>query len=101
MNNLMFVITLDEMVKARGMSLYSVARYSTVPYNTLQRMIAKKGDQTSIDLSVLSRLCSTLDCTPNDLLRQVPDKEDEAIRMMLRGKDGRLKPGRPKKGGGK
>jgi DNA-binding Xre family transcriptional regulator len=99
MNTRMFIITLDEVVKARGISLYSVARHSTIPYNTFQRMIANKGEQTSADLSVLSRLCSTLDCTPNDLLRHVPDEEDEAIRMLVRGKGTRLVRGRPKKKG--
>jgi DNA-binding Xre family transcriptional regulator len=100
MNTSMFIIALDEVVKARGISLYSVARHSTIPYNTLQRMVSRKGEQTSIDLSVLSRLCSTLDCTPNDLLRYVPDKEDEAIRLLVKGIGGGLRRGRPKTKGG-
>jgi DNA-binding Xre family transcriptional regulator len=98
MNNSMFTITLDEAIKARGVSLYSVARDSRVPYNTLQRLVQNKGKQTSIDLSVLSRLCVTLDCTPNDLLRHVMDNDDKAIQMALKGRIEAPKRGRPKKG---
>ena len=98
----MFVITLDEAIKARpGITLYGVARDSRVPYNTLLRLVQNKGQQTSIDLSVLSRLCVTLDCTPNDLLRHVPDNNDKAIQLALKGRDGSPQRGRPKKGGAK
>ncbi len=93
----MFTITLDDVIKARGVTLYSVARDSRVPYNTLQRLVQNKGKQTSIDLSVLSRLCVTLDCTPNDLLKHVLDNDDKAIQMALRGRIELPKRGRPKK----
>jgi DNA-binding Xre family transcriptional regulator len=96
----MFTITLDEAIKARGVSLYSVARDSRVPYNTLQRLVQNKGKQTSIDLSVLSRLCVTLDCTPNDLLKHVLDNEDKAIKLALKGRDEAPKRGRPRKDSG-
>jgi DNA-binding Xre family transcriptional regulator len=97
MNTPMFIITLDEAVKARGVTLYGVARDSRVPYNTLLRLVQYKGKQSSIDLSVLSRLCTTLGCTPNDLLKYVPDSDDEAIRLTLRGRDETPKRGRPRK----
>src|SRR5262249_60898694 len=98
MNNSMFTITLDEAIKERGVTLYSVARDSRVPYNTLLRLVQNKGKQTSIDLSVLSRLCVTLDCTPNDLLENVLDNDDKAIQMALKGRVEIPKRGRPKKG---
>src|SRR5262245_4768602 len=101
MNNPMFTITLDEMIKARGVTLYGVARDSRVPYVTLQRLIQNKGKQSSIDLSVLSRLCTTLDCTPNDLLKHVLDNEDKAIQLALKGREAPPRRGRPAKGGGK
>lgn len=94
----MFVITLEEMLKARGVTLYGVARDSRVPYVTLQRLVQNKGKQSSIDLSVLSRLCVTLDCTPNDLLRHTLDNDDRAIQMALKGRDGSPQRGRPRKG---
>src|SRR5262245_60774710 len=98
MSNSMFIVTLDEAIKERGVTLYGVARDSRVPYNTLLRLVQNKGKQTSIDLSVLSRLCITLDCTPNDLLRHVLDTEDKAIQLALSGRDVIPQRGRPKKG---
>jgi DNA-binding Xre family transcriptional regulator len=94
----MFIITLDEVIKDRGVTLYGVARDSRVPYNTLQRLVQNKGKQASIDLSVLSRLCVTLDCTPNDLLKHVLDNDDKAIQMVLRGREASPQRGRPRKG---
>lgn len=99
MNNPMFTITLDEAIKSRGVSLYAVARDSRVPYTTLVRLVQQKGKQTSIDLSVLSRLCVTLECTPNDLLKHVLDNDDKAIQMALKGRVEAPTRGRPKKGG--
>jgi len=100
MNNQMFIITLDEVIKNRGVTLYGVARDSRVPYVTLQRLVQNKGKQASIDLSVLSRLCVTLDCSPNDLLKHVLDNDDKAIQMALKGRIESPKRGRPSKGGG-
>src|SRR5215510_3666526 len=94
----MFVITLEEMLKARGVTVYGVARDSRVPYVTLQRLVQNKGKQSSIDLSVLSRLCVTLDCTPNDLLKHVLDNEDRAIQLALKGREASPQRGRPRKG---
>jgi len=53
---------------------------------TPKPVVQNKGKQTSIDLSVLSRLRITLDCTPNDLLKHVLGNEDKAIRMALKGR---------------
>lgn len=93
----MFIITLDEVIKDRGVTLYGVARDSRVPYVTLQRLVQNKGKQASIDLSVLSRLCVTLDCTPNDLLKHVLDNDDKAIQMVLKGREASPQRGRPRK----
>src|SRR5262245_44991632 len=101
MNNPMFVITLDEMIRDRGVTLYGVARDSRIPYVTLQRLVQNKGKQASIDLSVLSRLCVTLNCTPNDLLQHVLDNDDKAIQMALKGREVSPQRGRPKKGSAK
>src|SRR5262245_24631616 len=100
MTNSMYIIKLDEVIKARkddGVTLYSVARDSRVPYNTLLRLVQNKGTQTSIDLRVLSRLTVTLDCTPNDLLELVMDNDDKAIQMALKGRIEPPRRGRPKK----
>jgi|SRR5215468_1925930 len=66
---------------------------------TPKPVVQNKGKQTSIDLSVLSRLRITLDCTPNDLLKHVLGNEDKAIRMALKGRVETPKRGQPKKEG--
>jgi DNA-binding Xre family transcriptional regulator len=55
-------------------SLYWLAYTAGVPYPTLWKL-AKKESQSSINLGVLSRICSALDCKPGDLLIYEEDEE--------------------------
>lgn len=59
-------VKLEKMVKAKGKSLYAVAKETGISYNTLFNI--KKGEVTSISFDVLEKLCDNLKCTPNDLL---------------------------------
>jgi DNA-binding Xre family transcriptional regulator len=79
----MFTITLMEALQKRNVTMYALARDTRIPYSALLRMEQKRGEQGSIDLSVLSRICTALDCTPNDLLKHVPDADDELVRVMM------------------
>lgn len=95
MQEQMFTITLTEVLQKRSVTMYALARDTRIPYSTLLRMEQKRGEQGSIDLSVLSRICTALNCTPNDLLKHVPDAEDELVRTLMATQK---KPkGRPKK----
>jgi putative transcriptional regulator len=104
MQEQMFTITLTEVLQDRNVTMYALARDTRIPYSTLLRMEQKRGEQGSIDLSVLSRICTALNCTPNDLLKHVPDADDELVRMLMAAQ--RKPKGRPKgskkskKGGG-
>lgn len=91
----MFTITLTEVLQKRNVTMYALARDTRIPYSTLLRMEQKRGEQGSIDLSVLSRICTALECTPNDLLKHVPDAEDELVRTLMAVQ--RKPKGRPKK----
>jgi len=96
MQEQMFTITLTEMLEKRKKSMYALSMDTRIPYSTLLRMEQKRSEQRSIDLSVLSRICTALSCTPNDLLKHVPDEEDELVRTLMAAQK---KPkGRPKKG---
>ena len=93
----MFTITLNEMLEKRKKLMYALSMDTRIPYSTLLRMEQKRGEQGSIDLSVLSRICTALSCTPNDLLKHVPDEDDELVRTLMAVQK---KPkGRPKKEG--
>jgi putative transcriptional regulator len=58
-------IKLDELLEARGKSLYAVAKETGVAYNALSKI--KKNDVRSISFDVMEKLCISLDCKPNDL----------------------------------
>ena len=96
MTDTMFTITLAEVLKARQKSMHTLSMDTRIPYSTIYRMAQKRGDQESIDLRVLSKICTALDCTPNDLLKHVLDEDDAMVKaIMAAQKRGR---GRPKKG---
>ena len=82
----MFTITLTEMLEKRQKSMYSLSMDTRIPYGTLLRMEQKRGEQGGRDLSVLSRLCTALNCTPNDLLKHAPDADDELVRALMAAK---------------
>ena len=91
MNASVITIQLNEAIQRKGVTLYWVAKNSGIPYVTLWTMSQKENagaTQESINLSVLSRLCSVLDCLPGDLLRYTPDAEDKAIVSLVKAKDG-------------
>jgi DNA-binding Xre family transcriptional regulator len=91
----MFTVTLKEMMELRDVKLYALAMDTRIAPTTLYRILENRGAQESIDLSVLSRLCTRLECTPNDLLKYVPDADDRLVMETM--KVLKRKPGRPKK----
>ena len=83
----MIATKLNEAVKRQGVTLYWVARNSGIPYPTLWTICQKENageTQESINLSVLSRLCTVLECTPNDLLHYKVSDEDKALLMLIK-----------------
>ena len=95
MKNPMILIKLNEVVQKKGRTLYWLAKNSGVPYVTLWNL-SKKETQRSIDLPVLSRVCTALDCMPADLLHYVPDAEDEAILSLIESKAAKVKAAKQK-----
>jgi putative transcriptional regulator len=81
----MIVLALNDVLKARGKTLYWLSRNAGVPYNTLWHL-AQKETQSSINLSMLFRVCAALDCTPGDILIYEDDEESRAIKSLIRTK---------------
>lgn len=73
MNAPVIQIRIKEALKERGRSLYWLAKHSGIPYNTLMRI--KDARTTSIDFRVLDAICTTLECTPSDVIEWTPDKK--------------------------
>lgn len=64
---------IDEMLEARGRSLYWLAKQSGVAYSTLWKL--KTADTQGVSFGVLDRICEALECDPGDLLVRVIDKK--------------------------
>ncbi|HYL98379.1 MAG TPA: helix-turn-helix transcriptional regulator [Blastocatellia bacterium] len=72
----MITVRLNELVKARGRSLYWLAKETGVSHNTLWRM--SKGLSSAISFDVLDRITDALDCAPGDLLVKVDGAKRKA-----------------------
>ena len=73
MNAVMIQMRIDEILSARGRSLYWLAKQSGVTYSTLWKL--KTADTQGISFGVLDRICKALECEPGDLLIRLPDKK--------------------------
>jgi len=82
----MIYIKLAEILQKRGRSLYWLSASAGVPYPTLWKLM-KKETQSSINLSVLSKVCSALNSLPGEILSYEPDEEDEAIKNLVKSKE--------------
>ena len=79
-------IELDKMLKSKKRSLYWLSAHAGVPYPTLWKLV-KKESQRSINLEVLSRICSALDCLPGDILVFEENEVDSAIKNLVKSRD--------------
>jgi putative transcriptional regulator len=79
-------IRLNEMLEKKGKSLYWLAANAGVPYPTLWKL-GKKESQSSINLHVLSKICSALNCLPGDILIYEEGEEDSAIKNLVKSRE--------------
>jgi len=79
-------IRLNEMLEKKGKSLYWLAANAGVPYPTLWKL-GKKESQSSINLHVLSKICSALNCLPGDILIYEESEEDSAIKNLVKSRE--------------
>ena len=90
MKSAVIYIELDKMLKRKEKSLYWLSANAGVPYPTLWKLV-KKERQRSINLEVLSRICSALNCLPGDILVYEEGEEDSAIKHLVKSRDKREK----------
>ncbi|MGH9763827.1 MAG: helix-turn-helix domain-containing protein, partial [Blastocatellia bacterium] len=62
-------LRIDELLKERGRSAYWLARQLGMGDGNLYKY--RKGQIKSVNLDLIVRLCSTLECTPGDLIEIV------------------------------
>ena len=68
------VVTLDEMLHARRMTLTELSAHVGITLANLS--ILKTGKAKGLRFETLSAICAALDCQPGDLLRYVPGDGD-------------------------
>ena len=64
------VVTLDEMLHARRMTLTELSAHVGITLANLS--ILKTGKAKGLRFETLAAICAALDCQPGDLLRYVP-----------------------------
>lgn len=65
-NSSMIQTRIDELLQARGRSLYWLAKEARIAYTTLWKL--KTATSQGISFGVLDRICIALDCNPGDVL---------------------------------
>jgi putative transcriptional regulator len=68
----MIRVNLDELVKARDITMYRLAKDTGVTYPTLWKL--QTGRAQRIGFDVIEKLCLYLECSPGDLLSVIPGK---------------------------
>ena len=68
------VVTLDEMLHARRMTLTELSAHVGITLANLS--ILKTGKAKGLRFETLAAICAALDCQPGDLLRNVPGDGD-------------------------
>jgi putative transcriptional regulator len=81
----MILIKLNEILEREEKSLYWLSANSGVSYVSLWKL-SKKETQKSINLDMLSRVCSALNCKVQEILVYVEDEEDLAIKNLVKSK---------------
>jgi len=81
----MILIKLNEILERENKTLYWLSANSGVSYVSLWKL-SKKQTQKSINLDVLSKVCSALNCAIQDILVYVEDEQDSAIKNLVKSK---------------
>ena len=69
------VVTLDEMLSARGMTLTELSQAVDITMANLS--ILKTGKARAVRFSTLEAICRVLDCQPGDILTFTDEGESE------------------------
>lgn len=66
-------LKLDEFLKSHNISRSSLSRNAQVHYKQLLKYC--NNDMKKIDLSILARICKTIDCEISDIIEYNPPKK--------------------------
>lgn len=69
----MVYLRIRELLKAKGKSKYWLHNQINMDYHNLSRLMDNQTD--SIRFENIEKLCTVLECTPNELMEIVPDED--------------------------
>lgn len=69
----MIKMNIDKLLKQKGKSKYWLCQKMNITSRNLNRII--RGDTTAISFKYIEDFCNLLECTPNDLISIITDKE--------------------------
>lgn len=66
-------LNIDKLLKEKGKSKYWLCQRMNITSRNLNRII--RGDTTAISFKYIEEFCTLLDCTPNELMSIIADKD--------------------------
>ena len=70
---IMVKFNIEELLKKNNRSKYWLCQQMNITSRNMNRLI--KGETTSISFKYLQQFCKLLECTPNDLITIIDDKD--------------------------
>lgn len=64
------------LLRARGLSAYSLGKQAGITYPTACRLARESGDFSRLEKDTLNRLCQFFRVQPGDLIEWVPDMQE-------------------------
>lgn len=68
-----FLFKLEKQLKTKNISINKIMKDTNTDYKVIKRLI--KGDNTRIDITIISRLCDYLDCNIEDIFEYFPNQK--------------------------
>lgn len=71
------ILKIDERIKERNMSVTKLGKESKIQYAQAKNYCS--GNMQKVDLSILAKICHTLDCEISDLLEYIPPQHKSSL----------------------
>lgn len=73
MENGYYLFKLDNILKEKNISINKLMRDTNTDFKVIKRLIS--GELLRMDIIVIARICDYLNCSMNDLVEYLPNKE--------------------------
>lgn len=76
----MIINKLSEIAGGKRITIAELSRITGIGYSVIQRLY---NDQVkSVEMETINKLCLALECTPNDILKFIPDENLTDVKML-------------------